>query len=167
MLPGTVPPGLTEGCVAPPELEEALSPLPASEEEAFSISASPFSARPDCSSAVIVLLAVVFASSVWSRETEGTELVILSSLTGTPLTTPPPVACFLGLDPTKKANKNKPPTRAKTSNPIFLLSGTAFPLCSLVNRRFHKDLTASRLFARWISFSRALVIPPPRSKAVR
>ncbi len=46
---------------------------------------------------------------------------------GTPLTSPPPVASFLGLVPTKKASKKSPPTTAKIRNPIFLLSGTSLP----------------------------------------
>jgi hypothetical protein len=46
---------------------------------------------------------------------------------GTPLTSPPPSASFLGLVPTKKANIKSPPTTAKISRPIFLLSGTFLP----------------------------------------
>lgn len=47
--------------------------------------------------------------------------------TGTPLTSPPPVASFLGLVPTKKASIKSPPTTAKIRRPIFLLSGTFLP----------------------------------------
>jgi hypothetical protein len=46
---------------------------------------------------------------------------------GTPLTSPPPWASFLGLVPTKKANIKSPPTTAKIRRPIFLLSGTFLP----------------------------------------
>jgi hypothetical protein len=46
---------------------------------------------------------------------------------GTPLTSPPPWASFLGLVPTKKANIKRPPTTVKIRRPIFLLSGTLFP----------------------------------------
>jgi hypothetical protein len=47
--------------------------------------------------------------------------------TGTPLTSPPPSASFLGLVPTKKASIKSPPTRAKIRRPIFRLSGTFLP----------------------------------------
>lgn len=133
------------------------------EEEEFSMSASPFSVGLGCP----LPASVLFAMFSVLRETEGVGLEVLLPLTGIPLTTPPPVASFLGAVPTKKASKNNPPTTVKMSSPIFLLSGTVFPLCSLLNKRFHRDLTASRLFARWISFSKALVIPPPRSRAAR
>lgn len=46
---------------------------------------------------------------------------------GTPLTSPPPWASFLGLVPTKKASIKSPPTRAKMRRPIFRLSGTFLP----------------------------------------
>lgn len=46
---------------------------------------------------------------------------------GTPLTSPPPWASFLGLVPTKKANIKSPPTRTKIRRPIFRLSGTLLP----------------------------------------
>jgi hypothetical protein len=46
---------------------------------------------------------------------------------GTPLTSPPPSAFFLGLVPTKKASIKSPPTRAKIRRPIFRLSGTFLP----------------------------------------
>jgi hypothetical protein len=46
---------------------------------------------------------------------------------GTPLTSPPPSASFLGLAPTKKASIKSPPTRAKIRRPIFRLSGTFLP----------------------------------------
>jgi len=46
---------------------------------------------------------------------------------GTPLTSPPPWASFLGLVPTKKASIKSPPTTAKIRRPIFRLSGTFLP----------------------------------------
>jgi hypothetical protein len=46
---------------------------------------------------------------------------------GTPLTSPPPSAFFLGLVPVKKANIKSPPTKARIRRPIFRLSGTLLP----------------------------------------
>ncbi len=46
---------------------------------------------------------------------------------GTPLTSPPPWASFLGLVPTKKASIKSPPTTTKIRRPIFRLSGTFLP----------------------------------------
>jgi hypothetical protein len=46
---------------------------------------------------------------------------------GTPLTSPPPWASFLGPVPTKKASIKSPPTKAKMRRPIFRLSGTFLP----------------------------------------
>jgi len=46
---------------------------------------------------------------------------------GTPLTSPPPSAFFLGLVLVKKANIKSPPTKARIRRPIFRLSGTFLP----------------------------------------
>jgi hypothetical protein len=89
------------------------------------------------------------------------------SAVGTPLTSPPPVASFLGLVPTKKAKIKSPPTTTKIRRPIFLLSGTLLPWCCLKSKRLRKPCTASLRLERWISFCKAAVTPPPRRRALR
>jgi hypothetical protein len=112
------------------EVEEpAGAEDPVEEEAEDSIEVREVESEEPADEPVPALLPEALLPEEGETETVGGPLVspTFCCATGTPLTTPPPSAFFLGPVPAKKVSIKSPPTRAKIRRPIFRLSGTFLP----------------------------------------